>query len=75
MFKHYEQPRRHRRGMPHQPRRHRHWHVVPLPSIKDPHPHQSEELGLIGQQVPSSEKPFHEPVDGKGIVKQIVLLT
>ena len=34
-----------------------------------------EELGLIGRQVPPPEEPFHEPVNGKGVVKQVVLLT
>ena len=46
-----------------------------FPSIQDPHPHQSEELGLVGRQVPPPEEPFHEPVDGQGIVEQVVLLT
>ena len=75
MFEQYEQPCGHRRGMPHRPRRRCRRHVVPLPSIKDSHPHQTEELGLVGQQVPSPEKPFHEPVDGKSVVEQVVLLT
>ena len=52
-----------------------HGHIIPLPSIEDPHPHQSEELGLVGRQVPSPEKPFRELVDGKGVVEQVVLLT
>ena len=75
MFEHYEQPGAHCRGMPHRPRQRRHWHVVSFPSIQDPHPHQSEELGLIGRQVPSPEEPFHEPVDGKSVVEKVVLLT
>ena len=75
MFEHYEQPCGHRRGMPHRPRRHRHRHVISLPAIKDAHPHQSEELGLVGRQVPSPEEPFHELVDGESVVKQVVLLT
>ena len=75
VFEHYEQPCGHCRGMPHCPRRRRHWHVVTLPSIEDPHPHQPEELGLIGQQVPSPEEPFHELVDGKSIVEEVILLT
>ena len=75
MFEHYEQPRRHHCGMPHHPCRRHHWHVVSLPSIQDTHPHQSEELGLVGRQVPSPEKPFHEPVNGEGIIEQVVLLT
>ena len=75
MFEHYEQPCGHRRGMPHRPRQRRHRHVVPLPAIKDPHPHQPAELGLIGQQVPPPEESFHELVDGGGVVKQVILLT
>ena len=75
MFKHYEQSCGHRRGMPHRPHRHRHWHVVPLPAIKDPHPHQSKELGLIGRQIPPPEEPFHETIYGKGVEEQVVLLT
>ena len=75
MFEHYEQPGSHRRGMPHSPGRHGHWHVVTFLTIKDSHPHQVEELGLVGRQVPPPEEPFHEPVDGKGIVKQVILLT
>ena len=75
MFEHYEQPCGHRHGMPHRPGRRRHRHVVTLPAIKDPHPHQSEELGLVGRQVPPPEEPFHEPVNGKGVIKQVVLLT
>ena len=75
MFEHYEQSCGHRRGMPHRPCRRRHWHVVSLPSIEDPHPHQAEELGLVGRQVPSPEEPFHEPVDGKSVVEKVVLLT
>ena len=69
MFEHYEQLHRHRRGMPHRSCRGGHGHVVPLSSIKDPHPHQLEELGLVGRQVPSPEEPFHEPVDGQGIIE------
>ena len=61
--------------MPHCPCRRRHWHVVPLPAIKDPHPHQPEKLGLVGRQVPPPEEPFHELVDGKSIVEQVILLT
>ena len=75
MFEHYEQPCGHRRGMPHRPRRRYHWHVVPFPAIKDSHPHQAEELALVGRQVTSPEEPFHEPVDGKSVVEQVVLLT
>ena len=75
MFKHYEQPCGHCRGMPHRPGQRCHGHVVTFPSIKDPHPHQPEELGLVGRQVPPLEEPFHEPVNGKGIEKQVVLLT
>ena len=75
MFEHYKQPCGHRCGMPHCPRRRHHRHVVSLSSIQDPHPHQSEELGLVGRQVPPLEEPFHEPVDGKGVVEQVVLLT
>ena len=75
MFEHYEQPGAHRRGMPHRPGRRHHWHVVTLPSIEDPYPHQTEELGLVSRQVPSPEEPFHEPVDGKSIIEQVVLLT
>ena len=61
--------------MPHRPRRHRHWHVVSFPPIEDPHRHQPEELGLVGRHVPPSEEPFHEPVDGKGIIEKVLLLT
>ena len=75
MFEHYEHPCGHCRGMPHRPGRCRHWHVVPLPAIKDAHPHQPVELGLIGRQVPPLEEPFHEPVNGQSVVKQVVLLT
>ena len=69
MFEHYEQPSRHRHGMPHRPRRRCHRHVITLPSIKDPHPHQLKELGLVGRQVPSLEEPFHETIDGQSVVK------
>ena len=75
MFEHYEQPRGHCCGMSHRPRRRRHWHVVSLPAIKDSHPHQAEELGLVGRQVPSPEEPFHEPADGKSVIKQVIFLT
>ena len=75
VLKHNEQPCGHCRGMRHCPGRRRHWHVVSLPAIQDPHPHQLEELGLVGRQVPPPEEPFHEPVNGEGVVKQIVLLT
>ena len=75
MFEHYEQPCGHRCGMPHRPRRCRHRHVITLPSIKDSHPHQVEELGLIGRQVPPPEAPFDELIDGESIVKEVVLLT
>ena len=61
--------------MPHRPRQRRHWHVVSLPAIKDAHPHQPEELVLIGRQVPSPEEPFHEMIDGQGVVEEVVLLT
>ena len=61
--------------MPHRPHRRRHWHIEPLPAIKDTHPHKPEELGLVGQQVPPPEEPFHESVDGQSVVKQVVLLT
>ena len=61
--------------MPHCPGQRRHWHVVSLPAIQDPHPHQTEELGLVGRQVPPPEEPFHKPVDGKSVVEQVVLLT
>ena len=69
MFEHYEQPHGHHRGMPHRPRRCRHWHVVTLSSVEDPCPHQAEELGLVGRQVPSPEEPFHETIDGQSVVK------
>ena len=75
MFEHYEQPRGHRCSMPHRPCQRRHWHVIPLPSIKDSHPHKAEELGLVGRQVLSPEESFHELVDGKSVVKEVVLLT
>ena len=75
MLVHHEEPCRNDRGVPHRPHRRRHRHVVSLPAIQDPHPHQPEELALIGRQVPPPEEPFHEPVDGQGVVKQVVLLT
>ena len=61
--------------MPHRPGRRRHWHVVSLPAIQDSHPHQTEELGLVGRQVPSPEEPFHETIDGQSVEEQVVLLT
>ena len=75
MFEHYEQSCGHGCGMPHCPGRHRHWHVVSFLSNEDPHPHQLEELGLVGRQVPPPEEPFHEPVNGQGVIEQVVLLT
>ena len=75
VFKHHEQPCGHRSGMPHRSGRRRHRHVIPFPATKDPHPHQSEELGLVGRQIPPPEEPFHEPVNGEGVVEQVVLLT
>ena len=75
MFEYYEQPCGHRRGMPHRSCGSGHGHIIALPSIQDSHPHQTVELGLIGRQVPSPEEPFHEPVDGKGVIEQVVLLT
>ena len=75
MLKHHEEPRQNNRHMPHRSCRGGHGHTIPLPSIEDPHPHQSEELGLVGRQVPSSEEPFHEPINGKGVKEQVVLLT
>ena len=69
MFKHYKQPCGHCRGMPHRPRRRRHRHVVSLPAIKDAHSHQPEELGLVGQQVPAPEEPFHETINGQSVVE------
>ena len=71
----HEEPRRNSRRMSHRSCRGGHGHIVPLPSIKDPHPHQTEELGLVGRQVPSPEEPFHEPVNGKSVVEQVILLT
>ena len=75
MLQHHEEPQQNSRGMPHHSCRGNHGHIIPLPSIEDPHPHQLEKLGLIGQQVPSLEEPFHEPVNGKGVVEKVVLLT
>ena len=75
MLQHHEEPRRNSRRMPHHSCRGGHGHVIALPPIKDPHPHQAEELSLIGRQFPSLEEPFHEPVDGKGVIEQVVLLT
>ena len=75
MLKHHEEPCRNCCRMPHRSGRGGHGHIVPLPSIEDPHPHQLEELGLVGRQVPPSEEPFHEPVDGEGVEEQVVLLT
>ena len=69
MLQHHEEPRQHRCGMPHCPGRRCHGHVVTFPSIKDPHPHQAEELVLVGRQVPSPEEPFHEPVNGKSVIE------
>ena len=75
MFEHYEQPCGHRRGMSHRPGQRRHRHIEPLPSIEDPHPHQVEELGLVGRQVPSPEEPFHKAVNGQSVVEKVILLT
>ena len=75
MLEHYKEPCGHCCGMPHRPRRCHHWHVVPLPAIKDTHPHEPEELGLVGRQVMSPEEPFHEPVDGQSVIEEVILLT
>ena len=75
MLEHHKEPRRHSRRMPHHPRRSGHGHVVPFSPIKDTHPHQSKELGLVGRQVPPSKEPLHKSVNRKGVVEQVVLLT
>ena len=55
--------------MSHSPCGSGHRHVVPLSSIEDAHPHQPEELGLVGRQVPPVEEPLHQSVNGQGIVE------
>ena len=40
-----------------------HWHVISLPAINDPHLDQPDKLGFIWTQVPSSEQPFHKPIN------------
>ena len=75
MFKHHKQPRQDSCCVSHQPGGSGHGHVIPLSPIQNTHPHQSGGLGLIGRQVPPTEKSFHEPVDGQGVVEKVVLLT